>query len=150
MGVTLVFTDRVCAPLSRGSRQDIAELIVSTLDYDRSGRDRRDLAEKILFSQLALAKAGFSTGGRPPYGFRRWLVNESGEPIRQLDPGERVRKRGDSVAIDRLCPYSKLSATLWRAATGMSVACFAGGQGLCPNQVASPSPKDFAIKAGGR
>ncbi len=96
-GITLVFTDKVAGPIQKGSRQDIAELIVSVVDYDRAGKDRRDLADKIIRAQLALANAGYSTGGRPPYGFRRWLVRDDGTRVRQLDEGERVRTRGQHV-----------------------------------------------------
>jgi hypothetical protein len=67
------------------------------VDYDRAGQERRDLAQKIIYAQLALAKAGFSTGGRPPYGFRRWLVAADGAPVRQLAEGERVRMAGHHV-----------------------------------------------------
>jgi len=69
-GLTLVFMDRVCPPLPKGKRQDISELIMATLEYDRSGQDRRNLAQKIIYAQIRLAKMGFSTGGRHPYGRR--------------------------------------------------------------------------------
>ena len=58
---------------------------------------RRDLAQKILYAQLRLAKLGFSTGGRPPYGFRRWLVKDDGTQVRELAEGERVRMAGHHV-----------------------------------------------------
>ncbi len=96
-GVTLVFMDRVCPAQPKGKRADVAELIMAVLDYDRSGQDRRDLAQKILYAHLRLAKEGFSTGGRPPYGFRRWLVKADGTKVRDLQPGERVRMAGHHV-----------------------------------------------------
>ncbi|MFO0812985.1 MAG: recombinase family protein [Gemmatales bacterium] len=67
-----------------------------TMDYDNGGRERTELAEKIIFAQISLAKRGFSTGGRPPYGFQRWLVNEEGKRVREhpLLDGERVRMAG--------------------------------------------------------
>ena len=89
-GITLVFMDLVLGPLGRGP-QDIAELIRGVIDYDRAGRDRRDLARKMLHAQLTLARGGFSTGGRPPYGFRRWMVTEAEEQVRLLADGEQVR-----------------------------------------------------------
>jgi len=61
------------------------------LDYSNAGAFRRELAQKILLAQIALAKAGYSTGGRPPYGFRRFLVRDDGYVVRQLENGERVR-----------------------------------------------------------
>src|SRR4029077_8452136 len=75
-GVTLVFMDRTVPPLARGQRQDIGDMIVSLVDYHHAGKDRQELARKILFAQLAWARAGFSFGAPPPYGFCRWLVRE--------------------------------------------------------------------------
>jgi hypothetical protein len=46
----------------------------------------------------ALARAGFSIGGRPPFGFRRWLVHVDGTPKRQLVDGEYVKQAGHHVA----------------------------------------------------
>jgi hypothetical protein len=67
------------------------------IDYDRAGKDRRDLAQKMIYAQLNLAKAGFSTGGRPPFGFRRWLVKADGQSVRQLCEGESVKMAGHHV-----------------------------------------------------
>lgn len=91
LGVTIVFMDKSLPPRSRGERPDIAEFISAAIDYDRSSEDRRELAQKVLYAQLNLAKNGYSTGGRPPYGFRRWLVHEDGTKVRELAEGERVR-----------------------------------------------------------
>jgi hypothetical protein len=95
-GLTLVFMDKVLPPLSRG-RRDLGESIVAMIDYDQAGKERRDLAQKIIFAQLNLAKAGFSTGGRPPFGFRRWLVRADGIPVRELAEGECVKMAGHHV-----------------------------------------------------
>jgi hypothetical protein len=95
-GLTLVFMDKTLPPLTRG-RRDLGETIVAYVDYDRAGQDRRDLAQKIIYAQLNLAKAGFSTGGRPPFGFRRWLVNPDGTPVRELAEGEYVKMTGHHV-----------------------------------------------------
>ncbi len=96
-GVTLVFMDRISHARPKGSRANMADLIMAMLDYDRSGQDRRDLAQKILFAQIRLAKGGFSTGGRAPYGFRRWLAKGDGTPVRELQDGERVKMAGHHV-----------------------------------------------------
>ena len=96
LGVTVVFMDKVLGPLGRG-RQDIGDAICGLVDYDKAGRERRDLAQKMLFAQLKLARLGFSTGGRPPYGFRRWLVSEAGVKVRLLADGEVVRMAGHHV-----------------------------------------------------
>ena len=95
-GVTLVFMDMTLVPLARGKR-DLGESIVAMIDYDRAGKDRRELAQKMIYAQLNLAKQGFSTGGRPPFGFRRWLVQADGTPVRQLAAGETVKLAGHHV-----------------------------------------------------
>ncbi|MDA0589239.1 MAG: recombinase family protein [Planctomycetota bacterium] len=94
---TVVYTNGSYAPIARGSRQQIGDLITSLVDFDKSGEDRRQLAQKILDAQVALAKLGFSTGGRPAFGFRRWLAKLDGTPVRQLAEGERVRMAGHHV-----------------------------------------------------
>src|SRR4051812_13545240 len=96
-GLTLVFMDRVVPPLERGRRRDVGELNVAMLDYNHAGEFRRELAEKMIYAQTALAKAGFSVGGRPPFGFRRWLASDGGAPVRQLVDGEYVRMAGHHV-----------------------------------------------------
>ena len=73
-GVALVFMGKIYPPLGKKKRQDKAELITAVMEYADAGEDRRELAQKILLAQISLATAGFSTGGRPPFGFRRWLV----------------------------------------------------------------------------
>ena len=96
-GKAVVYMDRTLPPLKKGKKADIAQLITALVDFDRAEKDRRDLAQKILYAQLRLAKLGFSTGGRPPYGFRRWLVKDDGTQVRQLAAGERVRMAGHHV-----------------------------------------------------
>src|SRR5207248_8881882 len=89
-GLTLVFQDRVCQPTKRGRHRDVGELIVAMIDYNSAGEFRRELAQKMIFSQIALAKLGFSVGGRPPYGFRRWLAKDDRSAVRQLADHEYV------------------------------------------------------------
>ena len=96
-GVALVFMDRTLEPIEIGQRQDIGQLIAAVLDYDKSGKDLSELAQKILHAQLALAKQGYSVGGRAPYAFRRWLARTGGTAVRQLLDGERVRMAGHHV-----------------------------------------------------
>jgi hypothetical protein len=75
----------------------VAGLIADILDYDQAGKFRHDLAQKTISSQIALARAGFSTGGLLPYGFRRWLVEVDGTQVRELEEGEYVGRAGDHV-----------------------------------------------------
>lgn len=108
MGITLVFMDRgEVGPLRKGGTRDVGDIILSLVDYDASGKFARDLAQKMVLAQIKLAKAGFSTGGRPPYGFRRWLAKEDGTPVRELQEGERVRMAGHHV-VWRPGPESEL------------------------------------------
>ena len=94
---TVVYTTGSHCPIARGSRQQIGDLITSLVDFDKSGEDRRQLAQKILDAQVGLAKLGFSSGGRPSFGFRRWLAKLDGTPVRELSEGERVRMEGHHV-----------------------------------------------------
>jgi DNA invertase Pin-like site-specific DNA recombinase len=95
-GITLVFMSRVLRPLGHG-RRDMGEMILSLIDYDKAGQERRDLAQKMLYAQLKLARGGYSTGGRAPYGFCRWQVREDGTPVRRLSDGEVVKMAGHHV-----------------------------------------------------
>jgi hypothetical protein len=96
-GVTVVFMDRVGPPIIKGRRQHIGDLITSLVDYDTAGSFRQELARRIILAQIALAQAGFSTGGRAPFGFRRWLVRVDGTPVRELADREHVRMAGHHV-----------------------------------------------------
>ncbi len=96
-GLTLVFMDRVVPPLERGRPRDVGELIVAMLDYNSAGEFRRELAQKMIHAQITLAQAGFSTGGRAPFGFRRWLARTDGTPVRQLANREYVKMAGHHV-----------------------------------------------------
>lgn len=90
-GVAIVFQEWTIAPLRSGDRADIGETLVALVDYDSSGKFRDELAEKMIWAKLTLAQKGRATGGRPPFGFRRWLVTDNNSPVRQLADGERVR-----------------------------------------------------------
>ncbi len=97
LGLTIIYMSKTLAPLAVGQRQDIGDQIVSLVDFTQAGEDRRDLAEKMIFAQLEAARIGCTVGGRPPYGFRRWLIRDDGLRIRTLQDGERVRMPGHHV-----------------------------------------------------
>ena len=97
-GVNLVFMDRFAAAIQRGQSPNIADIIISVVDYYKAGQDRRDLANKMILTQIALAQQGFAVGGRPPYAFERWLVKADGTPVRRLAEKERVRQPGHHTA----------------------------------------------------
>lgn len=97
VGVHLVFMDRVGPAMKRGQKLGIGELITTAVEYERAGEDRRDLAQKIINAQIALAKSGRSAGGRAPYGLRRCLVRDDGTRVSMLEDGEHVRTKGQHV-----------------------------------------------------
>lgn len=96
-GLTLVLMDQVLAPLPPGGRVGLADLLTGVIDYDSSGKFRRDLAEKLIHAKIKLAERGFSIGGEPVYGFRRWLVAPDGTRKRELEAGEVVKMSGHHV-----------------------------------------------------
>ena len=96
-GVCIVTLDKVLKPLQRGSRIEVVELLTSMLEYDSSGRFRTELAQKLILAKVKLAESGFSIGGEPPYGFRRWLVDAGGARRRELERGEYVKMPGHHV-----------------------------------------------------
>jgi hypothetical protein len=49
----------IVPPVKKGARQDLAQLIVGLIDYEEAGKFRRDLAQKVLHAQIALARAGW-------------------------------------------------------------------------------------------
>ena len=97
VGLTIVYTYRVLQSLKRGRRHELSDRLTSLFEYDKTGRFREELASKMIHAHARLAKDGYSAGGRAPYGFRRWLVDPKGLPIRQLGHGEVVRLAGHHV-----------------------------------------------------
>jgi len=93
-GVAIELLERSLKPLVFGQRIDLVEMLTALVEYDASGRFRTDLAEKLLLVKVLLAKKGFSIGGEPSYGFRRWLVTPDGQRDRELEFKEYVKKPG--------------------------------------------------------
>jgi hypothetical protein len=96
-GLSIVIRDQVLGPIRRGQRTALADLLTGLVEYDESGKFRRQLADKILRAQVELIKLGVSTGGSPPYGFERWLAREDSTRVRKLLPGELVKMAGHHV-----------------------------------------------------
>ncbi|MDB5312676.1 MAG: Resolvase domain protein, partial [Gemmataceae bacterium] len=97
-GLTIVLMGgKVLPPIPRGHRIEIGDLITGVIEYDVSGRFRRELAEKLIHAKIKLATSGFSIGGEPVYGFRRWLCAEDGTRKRQLEDREVVKLPGHHV-----------------------------------------------------
>ena len=96
-GLTIVFMDKVLGPIHNGRRPDVAEQITAIIDYNDAGKAPRELSQKMVHCQVALASAGFSTGGRPPFAFDRWLASDDGAIVRRLQDGEILRMAGHHV-----------------------------------------------------
>ena len=97
-GLTIVFMGGLTLhPIVPGQRIDMGHLLKALIDYDASGRFRRDLAEKLIHAKIRLAQAGYAIGGQPLYGFRRWLCAEDGTRKRELAEGEIVKMAGCHV-----------------------------------------------------
>ncbi|QDU19845.1 recombinase family protein [Urbifossiella limnaea] len=97
-GLTIVLMGgKVLPAVGPGERIELADLLTSLIEYNESGKFRRDLAEKLIHAKIRLARGGFSIGGEPLYGFRRWLCAEDGTRKRQLEDHERVKLPGHHV-----------------------------------------------------
>lgn len=141
-GLTLVFMNLVLAPLRRGQRQDIGESIAAVIDYHQSGAFREELAEKMIYAQIQLARQGFSTGGRAPYGFRRNLVRDDGTVVRLLSDGEIIRQAGHHVVW---LPGPREELAVIRRILEMLVTMPASRVARTLNEEGVPSP-DFGRK----
>ncbi len=95
-GVTFILGNGVAEPLDP-SQPELAEQIKLLVEYYFNGEDLRKLSERVIDAQLLLAADGFSTGGDPPYGHVRVLVNAAGNVIETLPTGRRVRQPGCHV-----------------------------------------------------
>lgn len=72
-----------------------------------AGEYSRDLSFKVFVGQCRSARMGWWVAGKPPMGFRRELVNESGAPKLTMEFNQRKNLRGDRVLL-RLGPESEI------------------------------------------
>ena len=97
-GVTLVLSDGVSLPFLAG-QQDIGRDIGLLFGYYQGGEEIRKHAERVLGFQKKLAEGGYRTGGNPPYGFARVLVDGVGNILEKLHPGKTVHQAGCHVRV---------------------------------------------------
>jgi DNA invertase Pin-like site-specific DNA recombinase len=55
----------------------------------RSAQYSRELGDKVRMARMRLLQQGYWTGGTPPYGLRRLLLDEKGNPLHLLEAGQR-------------------------------------------------------------
>tara|TARA_R110001592_G_scaffold355347_1_gene655879 strand:+ start:3251 stop:5251 length:2001 start_codon:yes stop_codon:yes gene_type:complete len=148
-GITIVYQDRVLPAQPRGKRQEIGDIISAVVDFHQSGKFRRDLGIAMIHMQTSLAKSGFSTGGRAPFGFRRHLAKLDGTVVRELNDGETVKMSGHHVIwlpgpqdeIDLVLRIRKMLLTM----PASQVAATLNFEGV-PSPDAGRSRKDNGVK----
>ncbi len=97
-GVTIVFSNCVAEPRQRGLL-NIGDDMQMYVEYFQSGEFLVSLAERVINGHRGRAVEGYRTGGKPPYGFVRILVDSSGMELEELPPGKVVRQPGCRVRI---------------------------------------------------
>lgn len=97
-----------CAELFSNSN-NLADFIMKALKRMMAGEYSRELGEKVRQGMFNLASRGYRVGGPPGYGFRRQLIDVSGNEKQLLKKGERK-----SISTDRiiLVPKSPQEASV--------------------------------------
>jgi hypothetical protein len=93
-----LFGSSAAAVKARSTTGYIVNVIVAALDFQRGKKELFDLADKMVQAKRRVAMLGFATGGRPPSGFRRWLVRQDGTRVRELVDNEKVKTPGHHIA----------------------------------------------------
>lgn len=75
----------------------ITASLIKQLKRVMAGEYSRDLSVKVMQAHTNYATAGFAQGGTMPYGVRRLVIDEHGNPKGTLEPGERKAFRTDRV-----------------------------------------------------
>ena len=65
----------------------------------RAAQYSRELSEKVFKGCAKISEQGFRSGGTPPYGLHRLLLNEVREPVQILKPGERKSIQNQRVTL---------------------------------------------------
>ena len=95
-GVRVEMSDGVIDPADRGSAA-LGQTAMSLFGYHESGEFSKKLSERVVLVQASLARKGYSTGGRPPYGFGRFLIDAAGTTLEELPEGRKVKEAGCHV-----------------------------------------------------
>jgi DNA invertase Pin-like site-specific DNA recombinase len=73
--------------------------VMKSLKRAMAGEYSRELSTKVFAAQCRLVKLGFRQGGSPPYGFRRQLLDQNGQPKGMLESGQRKHLQSDRVVL---------------------------------------------------
>ncbi len=65
----------------------------------RAAQYSRELSDKVFRGCVKIAQQGYWAGGKPRYGFRRLLLNETRQPVQILGPGERKSIQNQRVTL---------------------------------------------------
>lgn len=95
-GVRVEMSDGVIDPAEHGAAV-VGQTAMSLFGYHESGEFSKKLSERVVLVQTSLARKGYSTGGRPPYGYGRFLVDATGRVLEELQPGRKVKEAGCHV-----------------------------------------------------
>jgi DNA invertase Pin-like site-specific DNA recombinase len=93
-GKKVIFTD---IGFPRGD--DLAHFLRLNLESYRAASYSKELSDKVFKGCMNIAKHGFRAGGSPPYGLRRLLLDEQGEPVQILKPGQRKSIQNQRVTL---------------------------------------------------
>ena len=107
--ITLVFSDTLSQPIRLGDQSIMRDLEL-LLAYYQGGEELRKHAERVLGFQKVLAQGGYRTGGNPPYGFARVLVDSTGTILEELPWGKTIKQPGCHV---RAVPKDPEKIAVW-------------------------------------
>jgi DNA invertase Pin-like site-specific DNA recombinase len=90
----------------------LANSLLKHLKRIMAGEYSQELSRKVSQAQLTQAALGHKQGGSAPYGFRRALVDEAGQPILVLERGDRKALKNHRVTYV-LGPPHEVAAVNW-------------------------------------
>ena len=108
-GVRVEMSDGVLDPGEHGAVA-LGQKAMSLFGYFESGEFSKKLSERIVLVQVSNASRGYSAGGRPPYGFGRFLINVSGGVVEELKAKRKVKEPGCHV---RFLPNDEAKIGVW-------------------------------------
>jgi len=93
-GKTVIYTS-----IGKPKENDPLYSVYVQFERFRAAQYSRELSDKVFRGCAHIAGQGFWPGGSPPYGFCRLLLDESRQPVRKLEPGERKSIQNQRVTL---------------------------------------------------